>query len=399
MKYIRQVFNTLFIVMVLVNLWVFPLMAQDDELQPGLAMTIKKVSILEKAEPGTNKLASLEIGELVYVLEVDGGWAHVEYGDIVGWLRPVVLINVNGPTPSARSYHVMTYDVESDRVILVGGMAANDDVNDTWTYDVSTNAWTQMAPDQSPTMGEGPIAYDVQSDRTIRFLCPLERHFPSGEPSETWAYDLNTDTWTNMEPENAPPPLAGARMVYDVESDRMILFGGIDATRGLAYSNKTWSYDYDSNTWTQMDPEVSPPGINYHPMAYDADADRIISKGVMTWEYDYNTDTWEMQETTGNPLRRDYSWMVYADVIGQMILFGGGEPTLENDTWAYDYATNTWTQLEPETSPSERGWHAMAYSTDAGQVVLFGGGTSRQETTLETWLYDPAANTWTQVGP
>ena len=399
MKYMRQVFGTVFILMGLVGLWVSPLTAQGEELQPGLAMTIKKVSILEKAEAGTGKLASLEIGELVNVLEVGGGWAHVEYGDITGWVRPTVLINVNGPTPAARGYHQMTYDVESDRVLLFGGLATNADVNDTWAYDVGMNTWTEMAPAQAPTMGEGPIAYDSQSDRTIRFLCPIKRKKPTGEPSETWAYDFNTNTWTNMEPTTAPPPLAGARMVYDAESDRMILFGGIDATRGLAFSNKTWAYDYDTNTWTQMDPEISPPGVNYHPMAYDTRADRVILIGSGTWGYDYNTNTWEKRETTESPKRRDYSWMVYVEALGQSVLFGQGEPALKNDTWMYDYDTNIWTQLEPDISPSERGWHAMAYSTAAEQVVLFGGGQARQLTTMETWLYDPAANTWTQVGP
>jgi hypothetical protein len=47
-------------------------------------------------------------------------------------------------------------------------------------------------------------------------------------------------------------------------------------TKGLAFSNKTWAYDFDTNIWTQMAPEVSPPGMNYHPMAYDVEADRVI---------------------------------------------------------------------------------------------------------------------------
>jgi N-acetylneuraminic acid mutarotase len=406
MKYMRQVFGTVFILMALVGLWVSPLTAQDDELKPGLAMATKKISVLAEAEVGSGKLATLEIGELVNVLEVDGGWARLEYGDIVGWARPTTLINVNGPTPSARGYHAMTYDVESDRVILFGGLTTGSNVNDTWAYDISTNTWTKMAPAQSPTLGEGPLAYDHQSDRVIRFLLPIMGNRPTGEPSETWAYDLNTDTWTNLEPSTAPPPLAGARMVYDVESDRMILFGGIDVSNKGWYANETWAYDYDTNTWTQMDPEVRPPGVNYHPMAYDASADRIIligsdayEKTDDTWVYDYNTDTWEKRETTDSPKHRDYSWMVYADAIGQVILFGEGKPSLKNDTWAYDYDTNTWTPLEPDTSPSERGWHAMAYSTAADQVVLFGGGRSPGATTLETWLYDPETNTWTQVGP
>ena len=99
------------------------------------------------------------------------------------------------------------------------------------------------------------------------------------------------------------------------------------------------------------------------------------------------------------PGGRDYSGMVYADGIGKMILFGAGDTSLKNDTWAYDFGTNTWTELHPDTPPSARGWHAMAYSSADDLVVLFGGGKSRTNYTFETWLYDPKANTWTQVGP
>jgi N-acetylneuraminic acid mutarotase len=199
-------------------------------------------------------------------------------------------------------------------------------------------------------------------------------------------------------------------MVYDVESDRMILFGGID-TLGfiqdrIVYTNETWAYDFDSNTWTKMEPEVRPPGVNYQAMAYDAGADRVILIGSNafditddTWIYDFNTDTWEVRQTTESPKHRDYSAMVYAVSIGQTILFGEGEPVPRNDTWAYDFDTNTWTELTPDTSPSERGWHTMAYSSVADQVILFGGGETRGGFTLETWVYDPQANTWTNVGP
>ena len=135
-------------------------------------------------------------------------------------------------------------------------------------------------------------------------------------------------------------------------------------------------------------------------------ADRVILIGSNalkttddTWIYDFNTDTWEARQTTKSPEHRDYSAMVYTVSIGQTILFGEGEPVPRNDTWAYDFDTNTWTKLTPDQFPSERGWHAMTYSSAADQVILFGGGETRESFTLETWLYDPLTNTWTNVGP
>ncbi len=413
MKSIGQILSCVFTSAIFVGLLALPAMAQDGELQPGLAVAAIWLNVRAEADPGSDLVKTLEPGELVNVLEVDGPWAHIEAGAIPGWSMVrgptgfATLINVRGPTPAPRGYHRMTYDVESDRVILFGGMLAiGAEYNDTWSYDVATNTWTRMTPAQSPPPGDKTLAYDVASDRAILYLVPFENGQPAKGPSETWTYDLNTDTWSNLDPESGPPPLLGAVMVYDAESDRMILFGGMDVNSGMAYSNETWTFDYDSNAWTQMNPQVRPPGVNFQPMSYDAEADRVILIGSNadeitddTWLYDYNADTWEMRQTAESPKHRDYSAMVYAAGKDQVILFGEGEPVTRNDTWAYDFDGNTWTQLEPETSPSERGWHAMAYSIAAEQIVLFGGGKSRQDYTLETWLYDPASGMWTQVGP
>src|SRR5207247_5897486 len=46
----------------------------------------------------------------------------------------------------------------------------------------------------------------------------------------------------------------GPAMAYDPHSDGVILFGGWDPTIG--YLNDTWSYDFNSNRWTNMDQPV-----------------------------------------------------------------------------------------------------------------------------------------------
>jgi N-acetylneuraminic acid mutarotase len=301
----------------------------------------------------------------------------------------------------------MAYDAESDRVILWGGMPeAFEGVARTWAYDVGANTWSDKSPSTSPALsvggsmyagvitGGGPMAYDSQSDRIILFL-----GFPSGQ---AWAYDFDTNAWTRMEGTETPPEMVGARMVYDAESDRMVLFGGMDPMSKTLF-NDTWTYDFDSNTWTKMEPQVSPPARHFHAMAYDDGSDRVILFGGSpsrndTWAYDDNTDTWEELEPADTPADRLKCDMVYDPLSGRMILFGG-ESGLEalDDTWAYDYETNTWTELAPETHPSKRALYAAVYSTGAERIILFGGGPSQDEYTDETWIYDPATNTWTNV--
>jgi hypothetical protein len=79
------------------------------------------------------------------------------------------------------------------------------------------------------------------------------------------------------------------------------------------------------------------------------------------------------------------------------VLFGGsfdGEP----QTWLYDAARNDWRNARPETSPSARVWHNMTFDRSAAMVVLFGGHDGKRDLG-DTWLYDAATNTWTEVTP
>ncbi len=393
-----------------------PLTAQNTEgLHPGLAIPKVSMALLSEPKVSSNKLTTLEPGELVNILKIQGAWAQIKYKDFTGWARYAMgpnqfMINVSGPTPSPRGVGPgMTYDTESDRMVLFGGIAMGSVwLNDTWTYEVATHTWTKMSPAQSPTKGLGPLAYDKQSDRTIWFYGVNDTY--DNPSSETWAYDLNSNSWTKMEKKATPPPLVDPNMAYDAESDRIILFGGaepysvVHQGSGIAFRNETWAYDYDANTWTNMQPKLSPPGMNLQAMAYDSAADRIVVLGwsglekiVDTWVYDYNTNTWETLGTAA-PGPRAFSAMVYDAEIDQFILFGNGDPKVTNDTWSFDLSAGIWTELTPQSPPEGRFNHAMAYSPTADRIVLFGGNDG-QEDRLDTWLYDAKVNTWTVVGP
>ncbi len=55
-----------------------------------------------------------------------------------------------------------------------------------------------------------------------------------------------------MEPPTQPLKLASHNLAYDAESDRVVLFGG-DANPLI--SDETWAYDLNTNTWTDLSPD------------------------------------------------------------------------------------------------------------------------------------------------
>src|SRR5438876_4122389 len=184
-------------------------------------------------------------------------------------LAPVGTERVNR-TPAARYFHALAYDSHADRVILFGGFLGYW-FNDTWAYDFNTNAWTDMAPGLSPpaTLCDA-MAYDSESDRVILFGGYVSG---VGVSNDTWAYDFNTNTWTDMNPLVKPPGRYYHATAYDSASDRVILFGGYDSGSNF---NDTWAYDFNTNAWTSLDHPAPSPARQRLTTASGTCPDRLV---------------------------------------------------------------------------------------------------------------------------
>jgi hypothetical protein len=77
-----------------------------------------------------------------------------------------------------------------------------------------------------------------------------------------------------------------------------------------------------------------------------------------------------------------------------VLLFGGYDGSFLNDTWLFNPATNSWFQVSTSPAPPVRYGHAMA-TTPVGDVLLFGGydGSNLND----TWLFNTVTNTWGQI--
>ncbi len=319
--------------------------------------------------------------------------------------------------PPQRAIAAMVYDSKADTVFMFGGSPREfqQGYDDAWSYQTSTNTWTPLST--SPMYQKAFSAeYDGKADKVAFYFCLyLSGPETYSRMGETYVYDPNTDKMEKVTPKVVPYGFMGANMVYDSESDRFILFGGVDIATGQELY-ETWAYDLNSNTWTAMNPAKHPAGRNWGQMAYIPTIDRVLlfsgwsgDATLMneptgdTWLYDYNHDTWEQLGPSSVPARRHFASMVYMSSVDRVLLYGGrtreGGPFL-GDLWTFNPTTRDWEELHPATDPGERGMYGMTYDSKADKVVLFGGGpNSAGPYTDETWLYDPQANTWTNVTP
>jgi hypothetical protein len=264
------------------------------------------------------------------------------------------------PEPSDRVPDALAYDAESDRIIMYGGgLMGNLWMEETWSYDHNTISWKRMARGPKNHLGTR-IAYDSESDRIILFG-GLGKDWLFHD--DTWAYDYNTNTWEEMKPLVSPPGTNFQAMTYDSKADRVLTWGGVYID-GTPLPASMWAYDYNTNTWEERKTGDGPypKTRDYAVMAYDAQSDRTILFGglpiedpdeeVGTWAYDYNTNTWQEMNPILEPPYVSQHAMVYSVATDRVILFGGlldsGIPNdFTDEFWAYDYENNKWTDLTP----------------------------------------------------
>jgi len=262
-------------------------------------------------------------------------------------------VTPTGSSPTARYCHSMVWDSVGQRVIMFGGYDSSYNYkNDLWWYDPAsgtTGAWIQMKAQGeagSPPSRESPsMVWDGQ--KVIMF-----GGFLGSYKNDLWWYDPasgTTGAWIQMKAQGAPgSPSARKRhsMVWDPIGNRVIMFGGENA---LGSKNDLWWYEPISNTWTQKKTGVadgSPPSRYFHSMVWDSVGQRMIMFGGRDasytnkndlWWYDPETNTWQVQiaqDADGSPTAR-YSQSMVWDPIGQrVIMFGGNDGTNnKNDLW------------------------------------------------------------------
>jgi len=253
------------------------------------------------------------------------------------------------------------------------------------------------------------MAYDFKADRVVLF-----GGYDAGIThvlDDTWTYDLNGNTWAEMMPSVSPPGRTGGQLVYDVQLDRVILFGGhADASGNYLGKNDTWTYDLNSNTWNQVTTATSPTLRAFSVMAYDMESDRVVLFGGMTepdslpdnetWMYDPFNETWAKMTPTTSPTPRFGAAGAYDAKADRILVFGGGPNNGCNDTWAYDLNADAWSEINTASSPSDR-LSAMAYDVKSDLTVLFGGlwPWPFGDFNNETWVFDRGNSTWTMVLP
>ena len=350
-----------------------------------------------------------------------GGWSESAVGvgaDTWAWdgSAGTALCGASGgPScgPAASQGAALAYDPASQKLILFGG----DGSNDTWSFDGSTNSWSQLRPQTSPSSrSDAGFSSDGQhlllfgGDGACGSFC-----------SDTWLWNGTTGNWGQLTPAANPPGRYSATLAYDASHQQVVLFGGCVASGGFNecadWRDDTWLWN--GTTWSEPAQTIS-PGPRDTEIAYDAQHQQVVLFGggeqtvaglstfADTWTWDGSSWTPRCGTTApatpacGPPVR-DSGSLAYDPALNETVLFGGsasgpsGGSALD-DMWAW--TGSAWTPIcgttAPVTSacgPPARALASMAY--DGKQVMLFGGQDAAGNPLGDTWTWN--GSTWTAI--
>lgn len=320
----------------------------------------------------------------------------------------------SGTPPSARGLHTAAYDPVRDRMIVQGGVGANNVVqDDLWSLDLSgTPTWTSLSAVGDP----GPrtrhtATYDPMSDRII-LLGGYGTAWPPYS-MDVWALDLSgpgAPSWSSSPGGSQPPARAGQVAVYDSHAHRLVVFGGSSPDQIF---NDTWTIDLAGPpTWQQL--TAASPVATGHAAVYDPVRDRMILYACdsRTWVYDLGgAHDWSELVTAGTPPaplfwnrplrpedRPDFS-VIYDSARDRLVIFGGGIQSSVSELTLT--GTPTWSPIVPAgTPPGACSDHSAIYDPVRDRMVVFGGLGAGGTLYNETWeLNFTGTPTWTKLAP
>jgi RHS repeat-associated protein len=310
--------------------------------------------------------------------------------------------------PLPRTFPRMTYDARNGNTVLFSGDVEPGGTYfpDTWLWDGT--AWNQVFPATTPSGRISPaMSYDGNTNTVVLFggyvgagrcntLTPQDNMC-----NDTWTWDGTT--WTQLHPAHSPPPLMAATMAYDAATGQLVLYGGTcraasdpgcDAT---FTSTATWVWS--GSDWSQQAPVQNPSRTSFDDrMAFDPDTGTIVLDVPNT--NPHTIFTWDGGTWTPHPAPELGAFLVNAvayDTVTHSVLAQGNNCVSGHAicdvqaTWSWD--GQSWSQLQvPQPAVRYVDW-AMAYDRTSRQLVVFGGFEQSTGTDVNT-TYTFDGHTW-----
>jgi hypothetical protein len=286
---------------------------------------------------------------------------------------------VAGPMPAPRTNAGAVYDPTGHRVILFGGRTAAGDVNDIWSFDLTTEAWSDITPSSGPAPASRRTPNVVLDSANNRML--MWSGQGTGFFNDVWSFDFTTLLWSEFSPPNPIPNIRyGVASVFDPIAKELVSFAGFT---NLGRFDDTWRFSPDSIAWTDVSPVAGSPAARcLHSASYDALGHRMIMYGGQStgalgdvWSFDLDLNSWANLFPTNSPPGRFFTSQVFVASINHAVIFGGNLGSSQtNEVWGLNLTSNSWQQITPSgVPPVAREGATGVYVPGEDRMIVFGG--------------------------
>ncbi len=328
--------------------------------------------------------------------------------------------------PSARLGAAMGWDEDLGRVILFGGLdGAGNVLDDTWSFDPSTDTWQQESVLLPPSPRTEHAIASASSSQRLFLFGGRDNATPPNVYDDLYLFDSAVSDWIPLSPSTTasngrmPGARYGASFV-PLDSDHFLLYGGFGPTNGT-YA-EWWIYDAAANEWTDLTDPVDIPAARFRGFAAAAGtgghayvygglyADGSPSDLYGHYQYVGGTQNSWNEGTFGFAGPGPIAYASFervssrADRTNRLLMFGGLagqglQQELTDDTWMFGNVGGALTGSRvvagfDDVRPSARGRHASVSFRRGSDIVcmIFGGSDGLGSVLNDTWIWAPGGD-------
>ena len=288
--------------------------------------------------------------------------------------EPLAWAPIDASGPAAREDHTWTVSGDGRTALLFGGRDGTTVFGDLWSYDLGSDAWTELSPAAGPDARFGHEAVWVDDVGLVVFAGQAGTTFFN----DLWAYDPAADAWTEL-PGSGDVPVSRYGTCGAIGPDGRLWISHGFTSDGVRFSD-TRAYDFEAGAWADETPEGPRPVERcLHGCWWTDDGALALYAGQTTGTLALD-DFWTLadgawSEVAGGlpPARNLYA---LARIDGATLVFGGQALDMSylDDLWLLPDAAGDAVELEPATEgPSGRAGAAIVADPASGRLLLFGG--------------------------
>lgn len=281
---------------------------------------------------------------------------------------------VESTGPAAREDHTWTVDAAGDHAYLFGGRDGSSVFGDPWAYDLSSDAWSELAVDGGPAARFGHAAVWVRGTGLVIFAGQAGTAFFN----DLWAFDSATASWRQLPSSGAVPTSRYGTCAAIGPDGRLWISHGF-TSENIRFAD-TLAYDFASGAWTDETPAPPLPANRCLHGCWWTDTGELALFGGQTTGVTALGDLWLLEDgawtMVEGTLPADRNLYARARLLGTTLVFGG--QALDGSYLADAFVLNDGEAdaiaVEPGgQAPAPRVGAEMIVDAARGRVLLFGG--------------------------